>query len=103
MTTPSLTTPSPVARASCPLCANVSPKALYRVHTDADYDVLRCPPCDFVYAAPRPTPEQLAEFYSSSYFKRQNEVPLGYANYRGLAETNARYMWTFFARNYLKD
>jgi 2-polyprenyl-3-methyl-5-hydroxy-6-metoxy-1,4-benzoquinol methylase len=27
---------------------------------------------------------------------------LGYADYRGLAEINARYMWTFFAKHYLQ-
>ncbi len=89
------------ATAACPLCANPTPRALYDVQTDACYTILRCDACSFAFAAPRPTPAQLAEFYSSTYFKRQNVIPFGYAEYRGVAEANARHMWGFLSKTYL--
>jgi 2-polyprenyl-3-methyl-5-hydroxy-6-metoxy-1,4-benzoquinol methylase len=37
--------------------------------------------------------EELDRFYSSTYFERDRVTNLGYANYRSVAEENARRMW----------
>ncbi|MEM1108221.1 MAG: class I SAM-dependent methyltransferase [Planctomycetota bacterium] len=45
------------------------------------------------YSTPRPTAKDLDEFYTSSYFSHTQQDNFGYADYRGMAEFNAKQMW----------
>lgn len=83
-------------RHQCPCCRAVSTQ-IGVVNVFGEYRVSRCSGCGFVFAAPRPTPEQLADFYGSEYFALRSDDRLGYRNYRDLGELNARRMWHVFA------
>ena len=80
-------------RNGCPLCGSVYSDRVFKLKTWARYTIERCRDCDFVHAAPRPAPEDLERFYTSGYFRRNEETGLGYADYRSMAELNARRMW----------
>jgi 2-polyprenyl-3-methyl-5-hydroxy-6-metoxy-1,4-benzoquinol methylase len=77
----------------CPLCADERLRRIYEVVTWHQYGIEKCRNCGFVFALPRPTAEELDHFYTSAYFERSQSTPLGYANYRAIAEINARLMW----------
>jgi len=78
----------------CPLCGRDHRLIhVFEVQTTQRYAIARCDACDFTFSTPRPTPNQLRDFYSSTYFKRSSEATLGYVDYRGMAEANARRMW----------
>ncbi len=84
------------AASGCPACHAELAKRLYEVKTSSTFQVMKCVGCGLVYAAPRPTPEELQTFYSSTYFTRDHQTNLGYANYREVAELNARRTWKQF-------
>jgi 2-polyprenyl-3-methyl-5-hydroxy-6-metoxy-1,4-benzoquinol methylase len=81
---------------ACPLCAGRNLRRVFQVQTWATYCIEKCRGCGFVFAAPRPSPEELDRFYTSTYFAKDHGLNLGYANYRGVAEENARRMWHEF-------
>jgi len=72
------------------------------LYTVSVYDVVRCRACRLVFACPRPLPEELSEFYSARYFRKTAADCLGYEDYRGLGEMNARRMWTVLREKYLQ-
>lgn len=80
----------------CPLCEGRQLRRVFEVQTWAAYGIEKCRDCGFVFAAPRPSPEELDRFYTSTYFAKDHELNLGYANYRSVAEENARRMWHEF-------
>jgi SAM-dependent methyltransferase len=92
--------PPPAVPASsalaCPVCAGRDLRRVFEVHTWSTYGIEKCRGCGFVFAAPRPSPEELDRFYTSTYFTKDHDKNLGYTNYRGLAEENARRMWHEF-------
>jgi 2-polyprenyl-3-methyl-5-hydroxy-6-metoxy-1,4-benzoquinol methylase len=102
----SLSTMKPLAPAmvpdhapgGCPACRAEGGKTLYDVTTSSTFHVVKCRACGMVYAAPRPTPKELDTFYTSTYFTRDHQTNLGYANYREVAEVNARRTWKQFHR-----
>jgi SAM-dependent methyltransferase len=71
-------------------------RRVFQVETWATYSIEKCRGCGFVFAAPRPSAEELDRFYTSTYFAKDHQLNLGYANYRGVAEENARRMWREF-------
>lgn len=77
----------------CPLCQGASLQRIYDVKTWSDYGIEKCRACGFAFASPRPSAEELERFYTSTYFERSQPTVLGYANYRSVAEVNARRMW----------
>ncbi len=62
--------------------------------TTQRYVVHLCSACGLAFTIPRPTPAELAAFYTETYFATDIEG-LGYGDYRGdsWAEANARAMW----------
>lgn len=84
---------APALVAGCPACRVAGTSHVCDVSTNACYAVERCRGCGLVYTMPRPTPEELADFYSSTYFERSAPTRLGYADYRAVAEANAKRMW----------
>ena len=82
--------------ANCPLCAGLRLHRVFLVETWSTYSIEKCRDCGFVFAAPRPSAEELDRFYTSTYFERDRATILGYANYRSVAEENARRMWHEF-------
>jgi 2-polyprenyl-3-methyl-5-hydroxy-6-metoxy-1,4-benzoquinol methylase len=91
------TEPAPAAPASsalaCPVCAGHALRRVFQVQTWSTYGIEKCRACGFVFAATRPSPEELDRFYTSTYFAKDHGLNLGYANYRSVAEENARRMW----------
>jgi 2-polyprenyl-3-methyl-5-hydroxy-6-metoxy-1,4-benzoquinol methylase len=81
--------------AGCPACGKDQATRLYDIRTSSLFHVMKCR-CGMVLAAPRPTPAELDKFYSSTYFTRDHQTNLGYANYREVAEVNARRTWRQF-------
>ncbi len=77
----------------CPLCRASETMPVYALETWSTYKIEQCRSCGFVFASPRPTPEELERFYTSTYFERNQPTNLGYADYRSMAEVNARHMW----------
>jgi SAM-dependent methyltransferase len=56
---------------SCPICSETSSKIfLSKVNLTfgTEYDLVECPHCRIIYFNPLPTIEQLAAFYSASYY-----------------------------------
>lgn len=86
----------PAAKTRCPICTGENLRRVFEVQTWASYQIEKCASCGFVFAAPRPSAEELDRFYTSTYFARDRETNLGYANYRSVAEENARRMWHEF-------
>jgi len=86
-------TPAAAAPAACPVCGCASLALRAEVETNRRYAIVRCTRCLFVFAEPRPTEQELEAFYSSTYFVRDRPTSLGYADYRTIAEANARRMW----------
>lgn len=86
----------------CPSCQARRFTTKLKVHTTADYSVVRCGDCRLVYAFPRPTPTELAAYYDSHYFSggkfTSDTAAGGYGDYFGLAEHNARVMWPDLCR-----
>lgn len=80
-------------KAVCPLCQGASLQRVYEVKTWTDYGIEKCRTCGFAFASPRPSAQELERFYTSTYFERNQPTVLGYANYRSVAEVNARRMW----------
>ena len=78
----------------CPLCQGGNLQRIYEVKTWSDYGIEKCRTCGFAFASPRPSAQELERFYTSTYFERSQPTVLGYANYRSVAEINARRMWT---------
>ncbi len=81
---------------TCPLCSGSRLRRVFEVQTWAAYGIEKCRDCGFVFASPRPSAEELDRFYTSTYFERDRATNLGYANYRSVAEENARRMWHEF-------
>lgn len=78
---------------SCPLCKSRHLTLIWEIEGWAHFTIQKCRGCGFVHADPRPDTEELARFYTSSYFRRQQETAYGYADYRSMAESNAKRMW----------
>lgn len=89
-------TKSASSAAACPVCAGHDLRRVFEVQTWSAYSIEKCRGCGFVFAAPRPSPDELDRFYTSTYFAKDHDKNLGYANYRGVAEENARRMWHEF-------
>ncbi len=89
-------TPSRAGTTTCPLCAGRHLRQVFQIKTWSTYEIEKCRDCGFVFAAPRPSAEALDRFYTSTYFERDRATNLGYANYRSVAEENARRMWHEF-------
>ncbi len=85
--------PGMATKSICPLCQGASLQRVYEVKTWTDYGIEKCRTCDFAFALPRPSAQELERFYTSTYFERSQPTVLGYANYRSVAEVNARRMW----------
>ncbi len=82
---------------TCPVCQTARVRQVYQVETVASYGIARCGQCGFVFASPRPTPEELDAFYGSEYFqKQQPQGTSGYSDYRNVGELNARRQWKPF-------
>jgi 2-polyprenyl-3-methyl-5-hydroxy-6-metoxy-1,4-benzoquinol methylase len=81
---------------TCPVCTGRDLRRVFAVQTWSTYSIEKCRACGFVFAAPRPSPEELDRFYTSTYFTKDHDKNLGYANYRSVAEENARRMWHEF-------
>jgi SAM-dependent methyltransferase len=81
----------------CPLCGQDDCWRRFSVNRHGPFDVCWCRHCRFAFASPRPTPEQLSAFYRSTYFNRASDQKVGYTDYRGLPEMNARRNWHRFA------
>lgn len=81
---------------ACPTCEAPSRESGLSVHTTQRYVVCKCPKCGLAFTSPRPTEEELREFYTSGYFAKPESRVLGYANYRGMGELNSRAMWRTF-------
>lgn len=79
--------------AQCPVCGSGSTREKLRVETTAVYTAHRCRSCGLVFTWPRPTADELAEFYSATYFAGSAHGRFGYADYGDLAEANARRSW----------
>jgi 2-polyprenyl-3-methyl-5-hydroxy-6-metoxy-1,4-benzoquinol methylase len=92
-TTPTQTAPAGTA---CPICSGTRLRRVFEVQTWSTYQIELCRNCGFVFAAPRPSAEELNRFYTSTYFTKDHDLNLGYANYRSVAEENARRMWHEF-------
>lgn len=80
----------------CPACHGNRVVTRLRVKTVSDFEIPECKDCGLAFAWPRPSIEELAKFYSSTYFANSQEQKLGYANYRGVPEINAKVMWEEF-------
>ena len=78
----------------CPACGAKRFVHIFEVETIRPYEIVRCADCRLVFSQPRPSRQQLSEFYSSTYFKRSSNRGLGYADYEQVAELNARRMWS---------
>jgi SAM-dependent methyltransferase len=87
----------------CPVCGQPTPDSscLFSVHTISKYNVVKCGRCKLVFTCPRPRPEELDEFYKAAYFRKTCAMSLGYEDYRGLGEINARRMWGVMKAKYL--
>ncbi len=82
----------------CPVCESPQPEFVYELSTWDHYTIERCGQCGFVYSSPRPEPEELGRFYTSNYFLRSLPSSHGYADYRSMAEINAKRMWHDLAK-----
>ncbi len=80
----------------CPTGEAPSRESRLSVQTTQRYVVCRCAKCGLAFTSPRPTEAELREFYTSGYFAKPESRVLGYANYRGMGELNARAMWRTF-------
>ena len=85
--------PVQLSSGACPLCGMSDTVGICEVETWSTYRIEECRDCGFVFAAPRPTPKALDDFYTSEYFRKTQNGKTGYADYRGMAEKNARRMW----------
>jgi 2-polyprenyl-3-methyl-5-hydroxy-6-metoxy-1,4-benzoquinol methylase len=81
---------------ACPACQGSEVVSRLRVRTVSDFVIYQCRACGLAFAWPRPTSEELARFYSSTYFAKSQEHILGYSDYRFLPEINAKRMWEEF-------
>lgn len=77
----------------CPSCAGTSKATGIRARTDQEYAINKCTSCGLAFALPRPTPEQLADFYGAAYF--ETDTAFGYGQYDGasMAALNAVSTW----------
>lgn len=82
-----------VSTQCCPVCLANSIREIFQTETSSRFSIVQCKSCQLVFAAPRPTPTQLDEFYSSDYFQKDHQMHYGYSDYRTLGEINARRMW----------
>ncbi len=82
--------------AVCPICAGHARRTGVAIRTIASYRVHKCRRCGLAFTVPRPTPEDLAHFYTSAYFSDgEGDYPFGYVDHDGasLAALNARKTW----------
>ncbi len=94
MKSPDIISNSPEASTqSCPVCAANSIREIFQTETSSRFSIVQCQSCKLVFAAPRPTPQELDDFYSSDYFQKDHQMHYGYSDYRTLGEINARRMW----------
>ncbi len=77
--------------AVCPACSGKRARSRFRGAQINGYGVLQCRLCGLAYCWPRPTEDELSEFYAAEYFS--SEAATGYASYRDLPESNARRQW----------
>lgn len=84
---------------NCPVCQASSRRTHIEVTTTQPFWVERCPDCALRFTVPRPTTEELANFYIGDYFNSRVEG-LGYKDYSGesLAAANAERMWSLLQR-----
>jgi len=61
----------------CNLCESDNSKLLFVKY---GYNIIKCKNCGFIYVNPRPTEDELKEFYSEKYFSGKNKL-YGYENY----------------------
>lgn len=81
---------------SCPVCANAMVRSSrITVNTTKRFTIVRCSSCGLAYATPRPTVDELAVFYSATYFNRPEGATIGYEDYEqgSWATNNAARMW----------
>lgn len=78
---------------ACPACRSVRSRRIFEVTTIRRYAIDQCKTCGLAYSTPRPTAKDLDEFYTSTYFSHTQQDNFGYADYRGMAEYNAKRMW----------
>lgn len=85
------------AVAQCPVCGSRATRRHFDVVTTTAYTARRCRDCGLVFTWPRPTPEELAAFYSGAYFTGR-DGRVGYEDYAHLGELNARRSWSDLKR-----
>lgn len=87
-----------VPDAPCPVCGSRGGRERFVIESTRPFHLVECDGCGLAYCAPRPTEEELAAFYSDTYFSggdRSSAVELGYDDYEGSswAAANARDTW----------
>ena len=85
----------------CPVCETSARPTGLAVETIQHYEVMRCPHCGLAFTTPRPTPQELVDFYGDAYFNRVDESSrFGYEDYDGesWAAVNAARTWDLIGR-----
>jgi 2-polyprenyl-3-methyl-5-hydroxy-6-metoxy-1,4-benzoquinol methylase len=79
----------------CPVCGSTSRPTRLMVETTRRFRIEHCQPCGLAFASPRPTRQELADFYTAGYFRRPDDATVGYVDYEGesWAVANAQRMW----------
>ncbi|WP_185748839.1 class I SAM-dependent methyltransferase [Humibacillus xanthopallidus] len=65
----------------CPVCASPTRELRLSRTTDREYRLHRCTACGTAWAFPRPTEQDLADFYGAAYFTA--DTGFGYGDYDG--------------------
>jgi len=82
--------PSLAARA-CPVCGSKNVYLQFR-NERGNYRTLNCRQCALAFSFPRPTEQELREFYSSGYYTGKYEGH-GYVDYHGIGTEYMKRVW----------
>ena len=77
--------------ARCPACSSDRVRTRFLGAQVNRYRVLQCRRCGLAFCWPRPTEDELTEFYATAYFS--SDGAKGYASYSDQPEANARRQW----------
>jgi 2-polyprenyl-3-methyl-5-hydroxy-6-metoxy-1,4-benzoquinol methylase len=80
------------------VCGSSARRTKLVVQTTRRFEIDCCTACGLAFALPRPSEEELVKFYTSDYFSHPgaSEKLIGYSDYAGMGELNARAMWRTF-------
>jgi SAM-dependent methyltransferase len=82
---------------TCPACGAAANRARFTVRTTRQFVLEECGRCGLVFAGPRPSAEELEEFYVGGYFETGTGHGGGYTEYRSCGELFARTRWQALA------